>query len=173
MVVFAPEFGSDDPFADALGAARWMAENDANAFYPHMGIASGPVTVGYVGTPLRYNCSAFGAAVTLASRCAGVKPQQECDAWIAFPADEWAGRDFATLFPLRKYEMPDGSVRESAQAWRLYEPQCEELKNLPPTEVRVIAKQPHTLAGLPAVERARMGVAALREANRYWPHSRG
>ena len=63
MVVFSKEFGSEDPFVDAVTTARRMCENDALAFEPHIGIASGQVTVGYVGTPLRYNCSVFGAAV--------------------------------------------------------------------------------------------------------------
>ena len=61
MVVFSKEFGSADPFADAVQTARWMGQNDVFAFLPHVGIATGPVIVGYVGTPLRYNCSVFGA----------------------------------------------------------------------------------------------------------------
>src|SRR5205823_660543 len=73
MIVFAKEFGSIDPFADALLAGRRMCEYDPLAFSPHIGIASGPVTVGYVGTPVKFNCSVFGAPVALAARCASVK----------------------------------------------------------------------------------------------------
>ena len=51
MVVFSKEFGSTDPFRDAVQGARAMSENDAWAFCPHIGIASGRVIVGYVGTP--------------------------------------------------------------------------------------------------------------------------
>ena len=51
-----------------------MSENDAHAYCPHIGIASGPVIVGYAGTALRYNVSVFGAPVALAARCAGVGP---------------------------------------------------------------------------------------------------
>lgn len=35
MVVFSKEFGSTDPFLEAVQAARWMAENDALAFMPY------------------------------------------------------------------------------------------------------------------------------------------
>lgn len=64
MVVFAHEFSSDDPFQDAVRTARFMADNDAHSFVPHIGIASGPVVVGYVGTPLKYNCSRLRRAGT-------------------------------------------------------------------------------------------------------------
>lgn len=74
MVVFSKEFGSTDPFGEAVEAAQRMAERDALAFCPHIGIASGRVIVGYAGTPLRYNCSVFGAPVALAARCAGIAP---------------------------------------------------------------------------------------------------
>ncbi|MBA2592872.1 MAG: adenylate/guanylate cyclase domain-containing protein [Gammaproteobacteria bacterium] len=76
MIVFSNDFGSDDPFLEAIQTARWMAEHDALSFCPHMGVASGTVIVGYVGTPLRYNCSVFGRAVALAARCAGVSPDR-------------------------------------------------------------------------------------------------
>ena len=69
MIVFSKEFGSDDPFVDAVQGARWMSENDAHSFCPHIGLASGKVIVGYVGTPLKYNCSVFGAPVALAALC--------------------------------------------------------------------------------------------------------
>jgi len=53
MVIFAHEFGSEDPFLDAVEAARWMAERDYLGFCPHLGIAAGPVVVGYSPTPRR------------------------------------------------------------------------------------------------------------------------
>ncbi len=40
MVVFSNEFGSDDPFRDAIECGRWMIEHDAHSFRPHIGIAS-------------------------------------------------------------------------------------------------------------------------------------
>src|SRR6266850_1514102 len=36
MVVFSQDFGSEDPLADAVNAARWMVENDALGFNPHI-----------------------------------------------------------------------------------------------------------------------------------------
>jgi len=169
MVVFAREFGSSDPFVDAVQAARWIAENDALDFGPHMGIASGLVTIGYVGTPLRYNCSAFGAPVTLAARCAGIKPRKNCSAWMTFPAEEWKDRDFGAVFPPKKDTLPDGSTRARHQVWELHEPQSAELKNLPVTEVCIIGKNVFHAPAITAVDRARMGVAALKATNRYWP----
>lgn len=74
MIVFSEEFGSEDPFVDAVQTARWMGEKEVLAFTPHVGLASGVVIIGYVGTPLRCNCSVFGAPVALAARCAGVQP---------------------------------------------------------------------------------------------------
>ncbi len=106
MLVFSKEFGSEDPFIDAILAARRMAEHDVFSFCPHVGIASGPVTAGFVGTPIRYNCSVFGAAVTLAARCAGVNPTGRGEgptkdffsASFAFPAVEWGTRDLHDVF---------------------------------------------------------------------------
>lgn len=76
MVVFSSEFGSVDPFADAVQAAAAMSRNDVHAYRPHIGIASGPVIVGYAGTATQYNVSVFGAPVALAARCAGVRPTE-------------------------------------------------------------------------------------------------
>ncbi|MEQ8754578.1 MAG: adenylate/guanylate cyclase domain-containing protein [Coleofasciculus sp. G1-WW12-02] len=54
MIVFSKEFGSEDPFKEAVQAASWMSEHDPLGFCPHTGISSGLVTVGYVGTPIKY-----------------------------------------------------------------------------------------------------------------------
>lgn len=62
MIVFSKEFGSEDPFEEAVQVARWMGENDAFSFSPHIGIASGRVLVGYVGTPLKYNWASFSVS---------------------------------------------------------------------------------------------------------------
>ncbi len=74
MVVFSTEFGSEDPFRDAVQAAAATSRHDVHAYRPHVGIASGPVIAGYAGTAFRYNVSVFGAPVALAARCAAVKP---------------------------------------------------------------------------------------------------
>lgn len=121
MIVFAKEFGSEDAFVDAVQAARWMAENDVHSFSPHIGLASGKVIVGYAGTPLKYNCSVFGGPVALAARCARVAPEPNVgpvSTSIAFPAAEWGDRDFATVFPPRRYQLPDDdTIHEQPHGW--------------------------------------------------------
>ena len=103
MVIFSNEFGSDDPLLDAVHAARAMGQYDASSFMPHIGIASGRVMVGYVGTPQGYSVSVFGTPVALASRCAAVPLPDGLDSpvssYISLPAHEIAGRDFEELIP--------------------------------------------------------------------------
>jgi hypothetical protein len=101
MIVFSREFGSEDPFVEAVQTARSMAENDVWSFAPHVGIASGRVVVGYVGTPLKYNCSVFGAPVALAGRCAGIEPatREPYSTALVFPATEWNGLDVDDVLP--------------------------------------------------------------------------
>ncbi len=72
--MFSTEFGSEDPFRDAVQAAAATSRHDVHAYRPHVGIASGPVMAAYAGTAFRYNVSVFGAPVALAARCAAVKP---------------------------------------------------------------------------------------------------
>jgi len=43
MIIFYKEFGSEDPFLDALHTARMIAERDVIGYCPHIGIASGKV----------------------------------------------------------------------------------------------------------------------------------
>lgn len=112
MLLFSKEFGSDDPFQDAVQAARWMVENDFLAFNPHIGIASGPVTAGYVGTPVKYNASLFGTPVNLASRCASIKPVEGCFPSITFPTSEWGTRDIKTILPPIKRKNSKGELFE-------------------------------------------------------------
>lgn len=175
MIVFAREFGSADPFAEALQAARWMAENDAHSFCPHIGLASGPVIVGYVGTPLKYSCSVFGAPVALAARCATVAPDFGADdsrLWsssIVFPAREWQDRDLSQLFPPVRVEQPDGTIGDVPHSWELRPERIVELKNMPDTPIREIVNFSVHLSSFPPEDRAREGLAGLREAGRYWP----
>jgi class 3 adenylate cyclase len=172
MVVFSNEFGSADPFLDAVRAARAMSEHDAHAFSPHMGIASGAVIVGYVGTPLKYSASVFGAPVALAARCAGIRPSADAGAAsssIVFPAREWGGREFSEVFPPRRYVNPDGSTIDQPHAWELQEPRKVPVKNLPPVEVREILNRGFHGPSLSAEDRAREALDELRRHNRYWP----
>ena len=130
MVIFSEEFGSEDSFVDAVQTARWMAEHDVLAFHPHMGIASGVVTVGFVGTALKYDCSVFGVPVALAARCASTrpkppintKPQPFVSSSIVFPAGLWKCRSFEEVFPPEKHRRPDGTIQERPQSWKLLLP---------------------------------------------------
>lgn len=108
MLVFSSEFGSENHFEEAIRAARRMGERDGFSFCPHIGIASGRVTVGYVGTPNRFGCSVYGATVTLAARCASVKHPTPVSSSIVFPDSEWCNRNFSKLFEPRKVQQRDG-----------------------------------------------------------------
>ncbi len=165
MVVFSTEFGSDDPFADAVQAAAAMSRNDVLAYRPHLGIASGPVIVGYAGTAFRFNVSIFGAPVALAARCAAVKPadpKAEVSSTIVMPAAEWADRELDDLVPpvgneirFRRFQLID--VREV------------EMKGLGNVAVREIHNTGMWGPTQSAEDRASSGLAFLREHGRYWP----
>jgi hypothetical protein len=165
MVVFSKEFGSEDPFVDALQAARMVAEYDLHNFSPHRGIASGVVTVGYVGTPFRYNnCSVFGSAVALAARCAAAKFNKVSSGTIVFPAELWGGREFDEVFPPLR--------NEAAVGWALREPERIDIKNMPSLDVRRVEKTTIHLSNWTAAERARETVEWLKEEWLYRPRYR-
>jgi pimeloyl-ACP methyl ester carboxylesterase len=117
MAIYAREFGSTDPFVDAIQAARWMCEHDALDFGPHIGIASGRVIVGYVGTPVRHGCSVFGAPVALAECCVDV-PAHVSDGrlvshTITFPSNEWGARAKNDVIePVRRRDPVTGAVED-------------------------------------------------------------
>ena len=163
MVVFSEEFGSADPFRDAVQAARAMSENDAWALYPHIGIASGRVIVGYVGTPMKYSVSVFGAAVAMAARCAGVPlpdDERQVSSSIVFPAGEWDGRDFAEICPPRIERDHDGTIVEGwpPSGWHLGEPRKVTMKNLPFDQIREILNRTGDFPSVSAEHRAREGL---------------
>ncbi len=166
MVVFSKDFGSDDPFVDALQTARWMCENDALNFDPHIGIASGPVVVGYVGTPIKYNCSVFGAAVAMAARCAAVKGESSS---IVFPASEWGDRSLDDIIPPTKYEI-GGETREEPPKWEIGPPRLVPMKNLPDTEVRELKKLTVWVPfNYSAEQRTKETLQRILRSGRYWP----
>ncbi|HKQ48538.1 MAG TPA: adenylate/guanylate cyclase domain-containing protein [Phycisphaerae bacterium] len=174
MVVFSQDFGSEDPFLDALNAARWMAERDELEFCPRIGIAYGPVTCGIVGTPLKYDCSVFGIPVTMAKRCASEAGPSS----IVFPESAWRNRSFADIFKPRTYETPDGKTAEMFLPWELCPSYKAVLKNLPETELRKIHKsisqrEPGMVLvhyqPLSAEDRARESLGLLRDAGLYRP----
>lgn len=172
MIAFSKEFGSEDPFEEAAQVARWMCENDAFSFCPHIGIASGCVIVGYVGTPMKYNCSVFGAPVALAARCAGVKPEQTVDGLmscsIVFPAVEWGDREFVKVFPPTRYKTPDGSTNEEPVAWELRTARTVQVKNLPDVEIREIVKRSKSYPPQTAEEKAKEALKELHRLGRFW-----
>ena len=127
MVVFSKDFGSDDPLADAVDVARWMVERDTLDFNPHIGIAAGEVVVGYVGTPLKYDCSVFGAAVTRAARCCQIRDDNgDALGSIVLPASDWADRKLEQVLTKRKVTQPDGV--ESNIAWNIISQRKVKLK---------------------------------------------
>ena len=171
MVVFSTEFGSEDPFSDAVRTARWMGQNDVFAFTPHIGLASGVVIVGYVGTPLKYDCSVFGAPVAIAARCAGIKPDGQAEmmgAYMTFPAAEWGERDFDAVIEPERYPNPDGSHHERPRSWKLTAPRKVEIKNLGSLEVRQIVNTMTWHPGQTAEERARDVAREITAAGRRW-----
>ena len=78
------------------------------------------MTVGYVGTPLKFDCSVFGTPVTLAARCASVKTERP---GIVFPEKDWAGHTFEEAFPSIKRTKPDGTIQEQPAGWSINPPQ--------------------------------------------------
>lgn len=167
MVVFSKEFGSEDPFADAVAAAAAISRNDVLAYRPHVGIASGPVIVGYAGTAFRYNVSIFGAPVALAARCAAVKPadpKAQVSSTIVVPAEQWGNRNLTEVIPLAPNET-------KFPIFQLLESRPVEMKNIGSIDVREIhntrlwAPGP----GASAEDRAREGLQFLQANNRYWP----
>ena len=166
MVVFSEEFGSTDPFVDAVRAAAAMSRRDVFAYQPHVGIASGPVIVGYAGTAFRYNVSVFGAPVALAARCAAVTPAHRDDAsvssTIVMPAAEWGDRDLDDVVP---------RVGDEAQfpRFELREPRDAAMKGLGSVSVREIHNTGMWIPTQSAEDRAVAGLQALQDGNRYWP----
>lgn len=180
MVVYAREFGSADPFVDAVQAARWMCENDVLDFAPHIGIASGSVIIGYVGTPLRHSCSVFGAPVALAARCTGVPAHISDDKPIShiitFPAAEWGERaKDAVTEPVRYRDPANDGVRDdgsSVDKWELVDSFAFDAKGIGPVELRQLLDDSFRINQFTVEDRAREGLQALHDHNRYWPNGR-
>ncbi len=172
MIVYSKEFGSDDPFVEAVRSARWMAQNDVMNFAPHIGIASGRVMVGYTGTPLRYSASVFGAPVAIAARCAAVTPEGggPYGASVVFPAEEWADRELREVIPPERFKQQDGTTSESPYDWELHDERDVTVKTTLLT-VRELVRTGiwFPSPGATAVDRARGGVAWLREQALYRP----
>jgi len=166
MVVFSEEFGSQDDFLDAVQTARWMGDNDVLAFCPHIGIARGIVTVGYVGTPLKFDCSVFGAPVTLAARCAAVKTARPA---IVFPEKDWKGYKFEDAFPPVRRKRPDGSIQEEPPVWTMNPARTVPMKNLPDLSVITVEDMTVSFPGQSAEDRAKESLSYLHREGLYRP----
>jgi hypothetical protein len=133
MIVFANEFGSNNHFIEAVKTARYIMEYDVSNFRPHIGIASGNICVGYVGTPLKYNCSVFGNPVAVAARCASVKPSDRKS--IIFPASHWnSNYKFEEIIPPIEDSLPNGDLYRR-DTWSIQKPRIVQFKNMPDTEI--------------------------------------
>jgi hypothetical protein len=142
MIVFSNEFGSSDHFADALGAAKAFAHHDALGFFPHMGLASGDITAGYVGTKKYLQCSVFGRPVTIASRCASYRPDEGNAVSIVFPADLWKPEYFDLVFkPQALCTNKTGGIVNEFPAWTELEPRIAEFKRGETIMVKPVVKQ--------------------------------
>jgi hypothetical protein len=162
MLLFSRQFGSDDPFIDALQTARFVAEKDVHSYCPHIGIASGPVIAGYVGTPIKYNASLYGKPVTIASRCASIKPQGEYSSTITFPSDLWKYGSLDDIFkPIQKGQ--NSKINEEPHPWKLLEPREAEIKNIGPLMVREVVNSCIWIPQQSAEERAKECVRILKE----------
>lgn len=125
MIIFSNEFGTDNHFAEALKVAKGFIEFDEWGFSPHIGISSGIVTVGYVGTPKMYSCSVFGKPVTLAARCV----LHAESGMIVIAKDDWHDALFETIFISRK-EFKKNSSRGNMDKWNLSGPENVEFENI-------------------------------------------
>lgn len=172
MVVFSKEFGSEDPIVDAIQAAAAMSRRDVHAYRPHIGIASGPMIVGYAGTALRYNVSIFGAPVALAARCAAVKPADPnavVSSTIVMPATDWGNRELDEVLPLQSTKQSDGSVSTESRIFDLLGTREVEMKGIGRVEIREIHNTSAWFPTQSAEMRAIESMEHLRRQGRYWP----
>jgi class 3 adenylate cyclase len=167
MIVFSSEFGANDAFAEALTAAKHIGDQDPFAFSPHIGIASGTLTVGYVGTPLKYDCSVFGGAVVTAARCAGVKCDGGAPVSIVFPAAEWKHRSFDEFFPGTESHLEDGSKITIPSKWELCPSRTVNPKNMAPLEIIGIDRTTRWVPSISPAEWAREIAEDLKASGAY------
>jgi hypothetical protein len=160
MVIFSKEFGSKDPFSDAVNAARWMAEKDFLGFGLHAGIAAGSVVIGYVGTPIKYDCSVYGSAVTIARRCCQVKAEGLLSS-IVMPASLWKDKRLEDVFE-------KGEPNEKT-SWEVLPIRKEILKHNEPLEVVEIASQTVTCSLESAEQRAKKAFDGLKKDGSFKP----
>jgi hypothetical protein len=168
VLLFSKKFGSEEPFFDAIRAARWMGEHDELRFSPEMGIASGRVSAGFAGTPKEFTGSVFGRPVLLAAACAKMRPrQEEMASCITFPEAEWRGRSFDELFPPLEFDHPEhGHVRQPS-TWKPGETRSVDFPSLGRIELRDVGNFVHWPPKITAKEKAREWFARIRAKGYY------
>lgn len=167
VLLFSEKFGSEEPFFDALRAARWMGEHDELLFRPEMGIASGRVAAGFAGTPKEFTGSVFGRPLLLAAACSRMKPAGEMASSITFPDSEWQGRSFEELFPPLEFEHPErGHVRQPS-TWKLGEKRSVDFPSLGKMDLRDVANFVHWAPKISAKGKARDWFAMIRAKGFY------
>jgi hypothetical protein len=169
MVIFAREFGSRDPFKDAIQCVCAMTEHDSLSYCPHIGVAAGPVTVGYVGTPLRYNCSVFGKPVALAARCASIRSVRRFGSPVICPAENWGSRTLEETVPTPQRQNEDGNIQDDEILWDLQPVRTEKIKHMPDLEVRELTYKLMHRPSMSPEDRAKMSLEVLKKSGRYSP----
>jgi hypothetical protein len=168
VLLFSSQFGSKEPFVDALQVARWMGDHDAMKFCPEIGIASGTVMAGFTGTPKEYSTSVFGQPLILAAGCAKLNPRgDDVASMITFPAEEWRGRSIAELFQPIVYEHPEKGTVKQPQRWVLGDPRVVEFPGRGSFEIRDIANFIHSMPSLSAESKAKEWVELIRAKGYY------
>jgi len=163
MIIFSEEFGSNNSLIDALKTAKSFTEEDVYNFSPHMGLAKGKVTIGYVGTPLKYNCSAFGKPVTIASRCAErswkkINSKTEHYASIVFPSEFWKDEMLNQIF--------HSSEDNNKNDWNKTQ-KTVPIKGCGEIEVMILEKQVKNMPPLELENWINVKLSELRKQNKY------
>jgi hypothetical protein len=174
MIVFSKDFGSEDPFQEAMQVAVNMLLHDAHDFAPSIGIASGHVTVGHVGTPLRFNTSVYGLPVTKAARCANYKVDSHkrnfSSSTIVIPEDEWLGRTLdEVLWTSNSSSERSADDREDTSGFETTDPIEADLKGLEKMMLRVILNRRIRILNYSLIERLQKGIQSKVQQGRYTP----
>ncbi len=98
LLVFSPQLGCKTPLASAVGLAMSALAFDVYGYYPHVGIASGKLWLGYSGPPPSLSLTVLGGVVNLAARLASKADEREIcltrDAWGSIAHEVDLGEKF-------------------------------------------------------------------------------
>ena len=167
VLLFSTRFGSEDPFVDALQAARWMGEHDSMKFCPDIGIASGTVMAGFTGTPKEYTASVFGRPLILAAGCARLNQRGKAGSMITFPAAEWRGRSLDELFQPLTGDSSEKEKGSHPQRWKLGEPREVDFPGTGRFALRDIANFIPSMPSLSAEKKVKEWIELIRAKGYY------